>query len=92
LSIFWAGLGSFPCMSHFIPIFFIAFAVHEYNYIDPLLKITIDKKMKLTKDRFSTWEDINDKDYEKEFDDELIIKVYPNESSIDIADYILSFC
>ena len=46
--------------------------------------------MKLTKDRFSTWEDINDKDYEKEYDDELIIKVYPNESSIEIADYILS--
>ena len=49
-----------------------------------------DKKMKLTKDRFSTWENINDKDYEQEFDDELIIKVYPNESSIEIADYILS--
>ena len=46
--------------------------------------------MKLTKDRFSTWEDINDKDYEKEYDDELIIKVYPNESSNDTADYILS--
>ena len=46
--------------------------------------------MKLTEDRFSTWEDINDKDYDIEFDDELIIKVYPNESSIDIADYILS--
>ena len=45
--------------------------------------------MKLTKDRFSTWEDKDDKDYEIEFDDELIIKVYPNESSIDIADYIL---
>ena len=49
-----------------------------------------DKKMKLTKDRFSTWENINDKDYEQEFDDELIIKVYPKESSKDIADYILS--
>jgi hypothetical protein len=46
--------------------------------------------MKLTKDRFSTWEDLNDKDYEIEFDDELIIKVYPKESSKDIADYILS--
>ena len=45
--------------------------------------------MKLTKDRFSTWENINDKDYEQEFDDELIIKVYPKESSNDIADYIL---
>ena len=46
--------------------------------------------MKLTKDRFSTWEDINDNDYEKEYDDELMIKVYPNESSVEIADYILS--
>ena len=46
--------------------------------------------MKLTKDRFSSWEDKNDKDYEIEFDDELIIKVYSNESSKDIADYILS--
>ena len=46
--------------------------------------------MKLTKDRFSSWEDKNDKDYEIEFDDELIIKVYSNESSSDIADYILS--
>ena len=45
--------------------------------------------MKLTKDRFSTWENINDNDYEKEYDDELMIKVYPNESSIEIADYIL---
>jgi len=46
--------------------------------------------MKLTKDRFTTWEDINDNDYEKEYDDELMIKVYPNESSVEIADYILS--
>ena len=46
--------------------------------------------MKLTKDRFSTWEDLNDKDYEIEFDDELIIRVEPNEKSKDIADYILS--
>ena len=46
--------------------------------------------MKLTKDRFSTWENINDKDYQKEYDDELIINVYPNERSMDIADYILS--
>ena len=45
--------------------------------------------MKLTKDRFSTWENINDKDYQKEYDDELIINVYPNERSMDIADYIL---
>jgi hypothetical protein len=49
-----------------------------------------DKEMKLTKDRFSTWEDLNDKDYEIEFDDELIIRVEPNEKSKDIADYILS--
>ena len=46
--------------------------------------------MKLTKDRFSTWEDIDDKDYEIEHDDELIIRVEPNERSRDIADYILS--
>ena len=46
--------------------------------------------MKLTKDRFSTWEDKDDNDYQKEYDDELIIKVYPKESSKDIADYILS--
>jgi len=26
----------------FIPIFFITFASHEYNYIDPLLKITME--------------------------------------------------
>jgi hypothetical protein len=45
--------------------------------------------MKLTKDRFSVWEDKDDKDYQKEYDDELIIKVYPKESSKDIADYIL---
>ena len=50
----------------------------------------LSKEMKLTKDRFSTWEDINDKDYEIEFDDELIIRVEPNERSKDIADYILS--
>ena len=47
-------------------------------------------KMKLTKSRFKCWENKNDKDYEKQFDDELIITVYPNESSIEIADYILS--
>ena len=46
--------------------------------------------VKLTKDRFSTWEDKNDKDYEIEFDDELIIRIEPNERSKDIADYILS--
>lgn len=46
--------------------------------------------MRLTKDRFSTWEDKDDEDYQKEYDDELIIKVYPYESSKDIADHILS--
>ena len=46
--------------------------------------------MKLTKDRFSVWEDKDDEDYQKEYDDELIIKVYPYESSKDVADYILS--
>lgn len=46
--------------------------------------------MKLTKDRFSTWEDKDGEDYQKEYDDELIIKVHPYESSKDIADYILS--
>ena len=46
--------------------------------------------MRLTRDRFSTWEDKDDDDYQKEYDDELIIKVYPYESSRDIADYILS--
>jgi hypothetical protein len=45
--------------------------------------------MKLNKSRFSTWEDKDAKDYEKKFDDELIITVYPNESSAEIADYIL---
>jgi len=45
--------------------------------------------MKLDKTRFSTWENIEDEDYQKEFDDELIIKVHPKESSLEIADYIL---
>lgn len=45
--------------------------------------------MKLDKTRFSTWENIEDEDYQKEFDDELIIKVYLKESSLEIADYIL---
>ena len=47
-------------------------------------------KTNLTKDRFSTWEDLNDKDYKIKYDDELIIRVEPNERSKDIADYILS--
>ena len=46
--------------------------------------------MKLTKDRFSTWEDKDYEGYQKEYDDELIVKVYPYESSKDIADSILS--
>jgi hypothetical protein len=45
--------------------------------------------MKLTKDRFSTWECKDDKDYEQELDDELIINVKEGESSRDIADSIL---
>lgn len=45
--------------------------------------------MKLDKTRFSTWENIEDEDYQKDFDDELIIKVYLKESSLEIADYIL---
>ena len=44
--------------------------------------------MKLTKDRFTNWEDIDD-DYKIEFDDELIISVKQGERSRDIADYIL---
>ena len=46
--------------------------------------------MKLTKDRFSCWECVDDNDYEQKFDDELIISVKEGESSKDIADYILS--
>ena len=44
--------------------------------------------MKLTKDRFTNWEDI-DEDYEIILDDELIIIIKPEERSRDIADYIL---
>ena len=46
--------------------------------------------MKLTKDRFSCWECVDDNDYEQKFDDELIISVKEGESNRDIADYILS--
>jgi hypothetical protein len=45
--------------------------------------------MKLTKDRFTNWEDI-DEDYDILLDDELIIRVEPNERSRDVADYIMS--
>lgn len=45
--------------------------------------------MKLTKKRFSCWEDKDDNDYQKDLDDELIISVNPEERSRDIADYIL---
>jgi len=45
--------------------------------------------MKLSKDRFSCWEQVGDEDYEKDFDDELIISIKPEERSRDIADYIL---
>ena len=44
--------------------------------------------MKLTKDRFTNWEDI-DEDYDIILDDELIIIIKPEERSRDIADYIL---
>ena len=45
--------------------------------------------MKLTKDRFSSWEVKDDKDYEPKYDDELIINIKEGESSRDMADYIL---
>ena len=45
--------------------------------------------MNLTKDRFSSWEDKTDKDYEPKYDDELIINIKEGESSRDMADYIL---
>ena len=45
--------------------------------------------MKLDKKRFSCWENIDDEDYQKEFDDELIINIKEGESSRDMADYIL---
>jgi hypothetical protein len=44
--------------------------------------------MKLTKDRFTNWEDI-DEDYDILLDDELIISIKPEERSKDMADYIL---
>ena len=44
--------------------------------------------MKLTKDRFTNWEDI-DEDYDILLDDELIISIKPEERSRDMADYIL---
>jgi len=45
--------------------------------------------MKLTKDRFTCWECIDDDDYENKYDDELIINVNEGETNRDIADYIL---
>ena len=45
--------------------------------------------MKLTKDRFTNWEDI-DEDYDILLDDELIISIKPEERSRDVADYIMS--
>ena len=44
--------------------------------------------MKLTKDRFTNWEDI-DEDYDILLDDELTISIKPEERSRDMADYIL---
>ena len=42
--------------------------------------------MKLTKDRFSCWERVGDKDYDNILDDELIISIKPEERSRDMAD------
>ena len=43
--------------------------------------------MKITKDRFQSWE--GDVDYEANFDDELIILLEPNETSLEMSEYIL---
>ena len=45
--------------------------------------------MKITKDRIHSWEQIHEKDYEKKFDDELIILLEPDETSREMGDYIL---
>ena len=45
--------------------------------------------IKLSKDRFTCWECIDDDDYEEKYDDELIINVNEGETNRDIADYIL---
>ena len=45
--------------------------------------------MKITKDRIHSWEQVNERDYEKKFDDELIILLNPDETSREMGDYIL---
>jgi hypothetical protein len=45
--------------------------------------------MKLTKDMFTTWERVGDEDYNKDFDDELIITIQQDQTNLDVADYIL---
>ena len=43
--------------------------------------------MRITKDRFQSWE--GDVDYEVNFDDELIIMLEPNETSLAMSEYIM---
>ena len=45
--------------------------------------------MNITKDRISSWERVGDTDYEKKFDDELIISLKEGETSREMGDYIL---
>ena len=45
--------------------------------------------MKITKDRIHSWEQVGDKEYEKDFDDELIILLNPDETSKEMGDYVL---
>ena len=45
--------------------------------------------MKITKDRIHSWEQVYERDYEKKFDDELIILLEPDETSREMGDYIL---
>ena len=46
--------------------------------------------MRITKNRLHSWEQVGDEEYNINFDDELIILLGKNESSKDMADYILS--
>lgn len=45
--------------------------------------------MKITKEKIHSWEQVHEKDYEKKFDDELIILLEPDETSKEMGDYIL---
>ena len=45
--------------------------------------------MKITKDRIHSWEQVHDKEYDKDLDDELIILLKENETSLEMAEYIL---